>query len=251
MNLPLLIGTRLCALFSVIFAMTTFADTKEFSSRSAPVQFLELYSSQGCYSCPPAERWINHLSAREDLWSTLIPVNLHVDYWDYLGWKDPFSFAEFSSRQRKYARLGHTSNVATPGFVVNGKGWRGWFVRGQIPAASVMSGGVLKARLNQQNLAIDYRASGNNTKRLNVHVAVLGFGITTRIPKGENAGKTLAHDFVVVGYQRAPLSGQGALKSKELSMPRVVDVPMSKQALVLWVTANDDPSPVQVAADWL
>jgi len=225
------------------------------SSADHPVTFLELYSSQGCYSCPPAERWINTFVDDNRLWDTLIPVNFHVDYWDYIGWKDPFSFAEFSSRQRLYRQKGHTSNVATPGFVVNGQGWNGWFRQRSLPVAARAFEGELQASFSKEgerfpiDIAFDSDAS---LSRVNVHAAVLGFGVATPIPSGENAGKTLEHDFVVVGYRRGPMdSNAGSAWRKSLVWPEIVEQPMERQALVVWVTAMNDPKPIQVLGGWL
>lgn len=225
--------------------------TRTIASTNKPVQLVELYTSQGCYSCPPAERWMNKMTSSPDLWESLIPINLHVDYWDYIGWKDPFALKEFSSRQRKYERLGHTSNVATPGFVVNGEGWNGWFWRRSIPDASTFPGGPLALNISDQSFEVNYEPSKHSLKRLNAHVAILGFGIETEIPRGENAGKTLPHDFVVVGYQRALLRKSDLDWNKVINKPKTVDVPMTRQAVVTWVTADDDPKPLQVAAGWL
>jgi len=225
--------------------------TEILKSPKGGVQLVELYTSQGCYSCPPAERWMNKMVDSPDLWTRLIPINLHVDYWDYIGWKDPFARAEFSSRQRKYERIGHTSNVATPGFVVNGEGWNGWFWRRSVPKPEALSGGPLSVAIEDQSYTLDYQVGKHPLNLLNAHVAVLGFGVKTAVPKGENAGKTLAHDFVVVGYQRARLEQVQESWSKRIAKPDIVDVPMSRQALVAWITANDDPKPLQVASGWL
>lgn len=225
-------------------------------SAEHPVTFLELYSSQGCYSCPPAERWINTFVDDSRLWNTLIPINFHVDYWDYIGWKDPFSFAEFSSRQRLYRQKGHTSNVATPGFVVNGQGWNGWFRQRSLPVQTTAFVGELQASFSKGEvedhlLTVEFDG-GASLSRVNVHAAVLGFGVATPIPKGENAGKTLEHDFVVVGYRRGPMGlSSGSGWSKSLAWPDIVEQPMKRQGLVVWVTAENDPKPLQVLGGWL
>ncbi|HDY92513.1 MAG TPA: DUF1223 domain-containing protein, partial [Pseudoalteromonas sp.] len=71
------------------------AEQVTISSTANPTTFLELYTSQGCSSCPPAEKWISKFTDDEKLWTDLIPINFHVTYWDYLGWKDPFASAVF------------------------------------------------------------------------------------------------------------------------------------------------------------
>ncbi|MDH5614701.1 MAG: DUF1223 domain-containing protein, partial [Gammaproteobacteria bacterium] len=89
---------------------------------------IELYTSEGCSSCPPAEKYLNTYRHNKELWHTYIPVAFHVDYWDYIGWKDRFASPSFSTRQRQHARERNVRSVYTPSFMVNGAGWQpGWF----------------------------------------------------------------------------------------------------------------------------
>ncbi len=90
-------------------------------SPETQVSLLELYTSEGCSSCPPADRWISKLKKDDRLWSSMIPVAFHVDYWDYIGWKDRFASPEYSLRQRNYARSKNLKTVYTPGFLLNGE----------------------------------------------------------------------------------------------------------------------------------
>jgi hypothetical protein len=78
-------------------------------------------------SCPPADEWLGRQKEATELWQRLIPLAFHVDYWDYLGWWDRFASAEFSQRQRDYRHSGGLGSVYTPGVVVNGQEWRGWY----------------------------------------------------------------------------------------------------------------------------
>ena len=80
--------------------VTCAADHFKFTSGDKRVSLLEVFVSQGCSSCPPAEKWINTFIHHPSLWVDVIPVVFHVDYWDYLGWKDPYARKEFSQRQR-------------------------------------------------------------------------------------------------------------------------------------------------------
>lgn len=238
------------------FINPVLASERVFESAETSLRFVELYTSQGCYSCPPAERWMNQMVERADLWRDLIPINFHVDYWDYIGWRDPFARKVFSSRQRNYNRLGYTRNVATPGFVVNGKGWNGWFARQALPGVAGEFSGKIRAELNQSQLEISYHRNERVPEGIHVHAAILGFGIETNVPRGENAGKTLAHEFVVVGYHQAPMAAnEGAESSMQwrasFSLPQTVDVAMTRQALVLWVSERKDPKPIQVLGGWL
>src|SRR5436190_6580011 len=90
------------------------------SSRKTYSSFavLELFTSEGCSSCPPADRLLPQLASTNP---NIIPLSFHVDYWDHLGWKDPFSNAEFSDRQRLYAGQFHLESIYTPQLIVNGE----------------------------------------------------------------------------------------------------------------------------------
>ena len=114
-------------LASLIFAVSLhgYGETRVIESGPRQVTLVELYTSEGCSSCPRADRWISHFVDSSDLWQRVVPLSFHVDYWDYLGWKDRFSKPEFSKRQRNHKKTGNVPAVYTPGTLVNGKEWRG------------------------------------------------------------------------------------------------------------------------------
>lgn len=230
-------------------------------SGERPATVLELYTSQGCSSCPPAERWLSSFVDEPSLWRDIIPINFHVDYWDYLGWKDPFARAEFSKRQRSYQQLGHARNVATPGFVVNGKGWNGWFRQKAVPHQPGLVKVNLKAIIDSYKVNVTFDAIGK--RRVRVHVAILGFGINIPVKHGENRGLELAHDFVVVGYENTVLKGVNGKFSADLRLPTVLEtlsnvetkletrVNAKRQSIVVWVSEQYDVAPIQAVAGWL
>ncbi len=119
--------TKHISLLISVFLVTapTISTAAECSAKSGvkSVPLLELYTSEGCSSCPPADKWLSNLKPSPD---KLIPLAFHVDYWDYIGWKDRFSKAEYSDRQRKTAAFGGAGFVYTPQFVFNGRDFRGW-----------------------------------------------------------------------------------------------------------------------------
>lgn len=214
---------------------------------------LELYTSQGCSSCPPAEKWISGFVDSEKLWTELVPINFHVDYWDYLGWKDPFADSAFSKRQRDYKRVGKANTIATPGFALNGRAWNGWF-RGQpLPNKTAPLSGVLHASVDNDNINVTFNktnASRDNPS-LTVHAALLGFGIETSVKRGENAGRKLVHDFVVIDYEQNTLSFDTQYYQGHLPFPENSQTSTTRKAIVVWVSQESDPSPLQVAASWL
>src|SRR6187401_409142 len=117
------------ALLAGTFAVASYAappPVQSITSGSTRASLLELYTSEGCSSCPPAEAWLSSLAASDQLWKDVVPVAFHVDYWDYLGWVDVFAKPEYSERQRDYSVAWKADRVYTPGFVLNGREWRGW-----------------------------------------------------------------------------------------------------------------------------
>ena len=95
------------------------------SSGAGTAALVELYTSEGCSSCPPADRWLATLGSRYP-GGNVVPLALHVDYWDYIGWKDPYAKREFSLRQRKFSQLQRMALVYTPQVLLQGRDFRAW-----------------------------------------------------------------------------------------------------------------------------
>lgn len=187
---------------------------------------VELYTSQGCSSCPPADQQLNRLGNSTDRRLVVVPIALHVDYWDYIGWRDAFARPEFSVRQKRLAQGGRGS-VYTPQFFVNGTEWRPWHdslpkqlqAINQIPAAAQIA---LRGRLNAaRTMTIDADVSTiDRQEPSSLYLAVAESGLATNVLRGENAGSKLAHDHVVREWLGPLLlnNGQVAIQQKiELS----------------------------------
>ncbi len=209
---------------------------------------VELFTSQGCSSCPPADTLLGELAARDDV----IALSLHVDYWDYIGWADRFASPAYSGRQRAYADAGHVGTVYTPGFVVDGREWRGWF-RGDAP--QVGGGpdvGVLALRLDAGRVTAHYTPVGGarDHDAYDLHLARLGFGLHTEVRAGENAGRSLRHDFVVLDYRQVPMAEADDAHAAEVDWPPPTTDP-ERQAVTAWVTPRGGLAPLQAAGGWL
>jgi hypothetical protein len=171
---------------------------------AAPVVLLELFSSEGCSSCPPAERFLRKVD-RDD--KRVIALEYHVDYWDDLGWKDPFSIPEASQRQRGYARaLG--GGVFTPELVVQGKhvvqgsareSVADWLERAATNATSTIALTGNGDQLSLHASGLPKLAAGDVA---DVFVVVSESGLSSRVKSGENAGQTLEHAPVVRSITR-------------------------------------------------
>lgn len=221
----------------------------EFDSGNTRVALVELFSSQGCSSCPPAERWMSKLKDHPQLWQSFVPVVFHVDYWDYLGWRDPYASIKHSQRQRRYQLHGRCKAVYTPGFMVAGEEWTQWFSNPELPAPSTRVEGQLKVSIDEEGAHVRFLRSADN-RGLKLNVAVLGFDLVTDISRGENRGKRLPQDFVVLAH-REYVSDDGMWN---LALPKVksgIHTNSSKRAVAFWVSHGSDPSPIQATGGWL
>jgi hypothetical protein len=207
---------------------------------------LELYTSQGCSSCPPAECWLGSLQEDPRLWREVIPLAFHVDYWDYIGWKDPLAKSANSARQQRYHSEGGLSAVYTPGFVVNGQEWRNWHGLRPLPENSNMVG-RLTLQLSDETITASYHPATAQQGALRLNVAVLGVGITTQVTSGENAGKKLPQDFVVLAHtQAASTNGQWQTR-----LPAIEPVSGVRLAIAAWVNREEKLAPLQAVGGWL
>ena len=183
------------------------------------------------------------------MWTSFVPVALHVDYWNYLGWKDRFSSADYSARQRRLAGYSGQRTVYTPGFMLDGREWKQWWNRRQLPAPSDAMPGELNVMHSDKVVDIRFQPNGK-TRRVVAHVALLGFGLETEVERGENAGRTLTHDFVVLSLAEVPLAaGDEGFQGRMWLDPEAGGAP--RTALAVWVSAGNSPLPLQATGGWL
>lgn len=249
MTTRIILALTLIALFSPAGSAPAEGNTLVFSSADRPGNLLELYTSEGCSSCPPADAWLGNLKHDKRLWTEIIPVSFHVDYWDSLGWKDRFAKPEFTRRQRTYAALGHARSVYTPGFFFNGEEWSGYFNRAGLPAGELRSTGQLRISIDDDLATIDF-SPATDQHGFDVHLAVLGFDLINRINQGENAGKILHHDFVVLSTITRPLTADGINHRTRVRLPDLAHQG-GQHGLAAWITAQGDPVPIQAVGGWL
>ncbi|HSI37921.1 MAG TPA: DUF1223 domain-containing protein [Methylotenera sp.] len=165
---------------------------------------LELYTSEGCSSCPPADKWLSSLKLGAD---KVVPLAFHVDYWNYIGWKDKFSKPEYSDRQRKTAAFGGAGFVYTPQFVINGKDFRGW---GGSRLNQGVENSLKQAARANLTLSASSQANGetflnataqavkaNDVKNTDIFIAIYENKLVSQVHAGENNGRELKHDYVV------------------------------------------------------
>jgi len=213
-----------------------------FDSGAKQVTLLELFTSQGCSSCPPAERWLNDYINRDALWDEVVPLAWHVDYWDDIGWQDPYARPDAGARQSLLAQAGAARTVYTPGFFANGREWRGWTLR-LPPRAADRTPGNLHVEVAADRLSARFPAAG---QALELHVAWLGSGIETAVLRGENRDRRLAQEFVVLAHNSYP----AADGHWDVPLTIVPSATAPRRALAVWVSAAGAPRPLQATGGW-
>jgi hypothetical protein len=216
-----------------------------FESKPTRSHLIELYTSQGCSSCLPAEEWMSGLKTHPRLWQDIVPIAFHVDYWDHLGWRDPFASKKWTERQADYSVLWKKESVYTPAFVLDGKEWQ----YGKLPAASPDSPGVLKVAIDGDRVSASFTASPNSGGHYDIHVARLGFSLTSDVTAGENNGKKLSQDFVVLGVTSETM--KAGTKELKLPAPTQKSTTDPRTAIAAWITPAGQLEPVQAVGGWL
>lgn len=171
------------------------------------VSIVELYTSEGCNSCPPVDRWFSGLPKQGVSPDMVVLLAFHVDYWNQLGWSDRFSQASFTGRQREVARRASRGVVYTPQLVLDGQDLRQAYSVEQLRTKlAAINGEKARARIqaNVSSIANEVRVSGevevfSPTPGRGAQVWIASFenGLSSRVTAGENAGKRLEHDYVV------------------------------------------------------
>jgi hypothetical protein len=214
---------------------TQISDAAEPSTRpatgpaGAPV-VIELFTSEGCSSCPPADDLLADLIGEAQSHAQPVyAMAFHVGYWDRLGWRDPFSAGEFTVRQRRYATAFGTDQVYTPQMVINGKsgfvGSDGTEARKQIRAAMtehVATELAMKPEKGPNGRLTIACTLADAPKGSLLNVALVERSVTTHVQRGENAGRTLRHCNVVRAFGTAMLSDRNTA-TIELKPPASLD----------------------------
>jgi hypothetical protein len=172
---------------------------------------LELFTSQGCSSCPPADRLISSLASAGKLGDRqVVPLSFHVDYWNDLGWADPFSSPRWSHRQREYAGALHESGVYTPQVVIGGRAHVVGSDRRRLEKAVAMAPSLESLQVNAvwSGQTLEVHSDSAQVAGTELWVAVWQDGLSTKVEHGENQGEIMRNNHVV--RQLTKLSAKGA-----------------------------------------
>lgn len=195
---------------------------------------IELFTSQGCSSCPAADRLLSELIREEG--DNVYGLSFHVSYWNYLGWKDPYSSDSHTERQREYARVFNNNRIYTPQMVVNGQ--EEFVGSGKALAENAIKkalGNVhqhtvdLKMERINDRLRLGYTIRGPLKERL-LNIAIVEKDITTKVTRGENRSRTLHHDNVVRLFKTTAAKTAG-----ELTLPVPEGLDPSNGAVIVYI----------------
>jgi len=222
-----------------------------FASGMHRVRVIELFTSEGCSSCPPADRWLSALRDQPGLWAQWVPLAFHVDYWDYIGWKDRFAQPSFGQRQRRYASEGNARAVYTPGIFVDGKDWRGWSRSegADLPHPTDPLAGQLTLEVSAGQTEVNYLPEKAPNEELFVNLAWLGFDRQSDVTRGENRGSKLTNDFVVLQWDHQPMQRKGQTFHHQDS--GISAAPETASAVAAWISSVSSQAPMQAVGGWL
>ena len=207
---------RSLALSLALLAVCSPARAYECSAQTGGhrIALLELYTSEGCNSCPPADHWLSTLETNSALRDRVVPLALHVDYWDYIGWRDPYAIALHTQRQRATVTKSGGEIVYTPQFLLNGRDFRGWqrdrLIReldnlARQPAPAEL---MINARGTNASSPVTVTLKGQLRER-HAHAELFFVWYENRLSSavraGENSGRTLSHERVVRDWLSGPL----------------------------------------------
>jgi hypothetical protein len=232
--LHLLFGTALAGAAPIALA----GGACRVEAPSVAPRVIELYTSEGCNSCPPADRWLSALRGRSDV----LPVAFHVDYWDRLGWRDRFADARFTERQSRSQAHSGVRFSYTPQVIVDGTDWRQW---PHLPTAE-RGPSPVRLALWRDGERVHWRVEpvAGAAQTLALWWAVLEDGHRSDVRAGENRGVVLRHDHVVRRYgTEPPWTG---VRTQAIDAPAVGEDGRRTRTVVV-VTDNRTGRPVQAA----
>ncbi|MGN6490328.1 MAG: DUF1223 domain-containing protein [Devosia sp.] len=216
--------------------------------RQGPKAVLELFTSQGCASCPQADALLDEMGNRPDV----VTLAYHVDYWDYIGWQDTFGAKENSKRQRDYAAAWGSSRIFTPQLVVNGESGVVGSKRDKVDAALATAALPLEVKLTEaggDTLDIDI-AAGNDNAAAVVWLVTFRDRAEVEIDRGENEGKTIAYTHIVTGRQVLGLWDAGKGASLSLPLDDVLTGGADGAAILVQQDKDGLPGPILGAASF-
>lgn len=220
--------TLLLLAFAAATAASAAPTCRAVSGNTVP-KVVELYTSEGCSSCPPADRWLSGLTKPG---SGVLRAAFHVDYWDRQGWRDRFSSADYTARQAQSQRWSGAHFSYTPQVQIDGQDWPQWSQWQPAAGKPQMSTVELSLSREAGGVQVQVRPLAGAPRRLSMWWAVLEDGLVSHVQAGENAGVTLHHDAVVRRY--------GTQAPWDAASPPQITLPAPSAGSRLLVVLTDD-----------
>ncbi len=235
--------------FTTFLLFSFLIHSNAYGVESRPV-VIELFTSQGCSSCPPAERFLNKLLKEDNGKGEILPLAFHVDYWDNLGWKDPFSSHKNTERQKKYSKKSSSGSIYTPQIIIDGKyamvGNNIREIRRSIKKAksekkhptpiifAASGGNEVEIIVNKHRVENNYSASSPAY----IWLFAIKSKTKTKITRGENRGKTMVGRNIVYNSQLLGI-WNGGMTSYSINLK---NYPQSDMLAVVMQEKNNDSS---------
>ena len=231
----------------LVLALSGFRATDRVDKTSESVVLVELFTSQGCLSCPAADQLLGEvISKSEKEGKSVLGLSFHVSYWNHLGWKDPYSSVQFTARQRKYAEILRLQSIYTPQMIVNGKyelvGSDRFALsesidkaRKEIPLYKIHA----KAKTQGNEVVVHYALDKEPQGEI-ISVALIESSVENRVTRGENKDKILKHSNVVRKLEVVNVAQAGEVI---ITIPKKMD--LRKGSIILYV---QDPYSLNVLA---
>jgi hypothetical protein len=201
-------------------------------------RLVELYTSEGCSSCPPADAWLRRAAPPR-----IAALEFHVDYWDALGWRDRFAQPRFTARQQAQAARDGGGAIYTPQVVLDGRSWMGWY-RDALPdpVAAQASMKVALTAGNPLRVHVETQLAGTaGAGTFRNYVALVQDGLSSQVRAGENRGELLRHDHVV-----RVLAGPLPLASADAALALPGDVDPARARVIAFAQRSEDGAVAQV-----
>ncbi len=235
--LPTIISFALSIGLAAAMPERLLAETDPADSGSFAV--VELFTSEGCSSCPPMDAFLSELTqAARFQHKSIYPLSFHVDYWNYLGWEDPFSKKQYSQRQRLYAKVYRANSIYTPQLIINGQEARrsnaeelikqalATPVPGRLKLAVGKGGQILKIHCQFENVPAQSQ----------MNIAWVERDLVSQVADGENSGRVLRHDNVVRRFQTGVIAGHTA----DVNWDIPAGINLEKSSIIAYVQKGEN-----------
>ena len=211
------------------------------TGQERPIIVVELFTSEGCSGCPPVDRLLSSIVNAADEDAEVLGLSFHVDYWDYIGWQDPYASQAFTLRQRAYARKFGLRTIYTPQMIVNGKhefvgsSQQEWNRALSQESNSIQTVEIEVSKLSRTSTSVSFFVKSRNRTDSQINVAIVEKNLSQDVKRGENSGRKLMHDNVVRAFATRHFDG----KENKFTLDIPQDLKIKDASLIIYAQAGD------------